>query len=187
MAKVVFSGALSSDKIEVLSAYAQGLLTGVAEEVGLERITVTSTIRTPRAQAEAMYNNIASGRLIRYKEAGQKVTDLCIKMLGKLESKEKTISEMTKMIEELSEQDKRVSLHCVSAEEYAKCNIVDISASLVYDKAVRLLTKLAEREDVVQIIQPVTSKADINKGKVSFDAAEPAIHIEINIPEKYRV
>ena len=56
-----------------------------------------------------------------------------------------------------------------------------------YDKALRLITKWAERENVVKIIQPVTSKADINKGKISFDAAEPAVHIEINIPEEYRV
>lgn len=187
MATVVFSGALGSDKIKVLSAYAQGVLTGVAEEVGLERITVTSTIRTPRAQAEAMYKNIASGRLIRYKEAGRKVTELCLSMLGKLESKEKTISAMTALIEKLSEQGKRVSRHCVSVEEYAKCNIVDISSSLLHDQTVRLLKKLAERDDVETIIQPITGKTDVLGDKVSFDPAEPAIHIEINIPKEYRV
>lgn len=184
MAKLVFSGSLTQKRIEVLSAYAQGLLTSAAEKAGIERITVTSTIRTPRAQAEAMYNNIASGRLIRYASAGQKVTTLCLKMLGRKESREATISAMQELIEKLSEQSQRVSRHCVSEEEYAKRNIVDVSQSLLYDKAAKFMKELAATEAVVKIIQPVGSK--IEHDKISFDSSEPAIHIEIEIPEEYR-
>lgn len=185
MAEVVFSGALEREKREALSAFAQGVLTGAAARAGIERITVTSTIRTPEAQAEAMYNNIASGRYIRYKKAGQQVTDLCVRLLGKQASRNETIAQMTALIEDLSENGERVSKHCVSREEYAKRNIVDISKSLVYDKAIRFIKDLASMECVTTIIQSITSRIDLDK--VSFDDAEPAIHIEIDIPEKYRV
>lgn len=185
MARLVFSGALSRKSIDALSPYTQGLLTGVAEELGLERITVTSTIRTPRSQAEAMYNNIASGRYIRYRKAGQQVTDLCVRMLGKQESREKTIDAMTALIVELSAKGERVSRHCVSEEEYAKCNIVDIGRSMTYDQAVRFFKALLDRESVARIIQPMTSSVKMER--LSFDNAEPGIHIEINVPEKYRV
>ena len=184
MSRVVFSGSLSQDKINALSAYAQGLLVSAAEKAGIERITVTSTIRTPRAQAEAMYNNIASGRLIRYASAGQKVTDLCLKMLGRKESREGTICAMQELIEKLSEQGQRVSRHCVSEEEYAKRNIVDVSQSILYDKAAKFMKELADTEAVVRIIQPVGGR--IQHDKISFDPSEPAIHIEIVIPEEYR-
>lgn len=185
MAKLVFSGALGHKSIEALSPYAQGLLTGVAEELGLERITVTSTIRSTRAQAEAMYNNIASGRYIRYRKAGQEVTDLCVRMLGKQEPRDKTIDAMVALIEELSEKGERVSRHCVSDEEYAKCNIVDIAKTMTSDQAIRLFRALLDRESVGNIIQPITSSVKMEG--LSFDSVEPGIHIEINIPEKYRV
>lgn len=175
---------MGRESIEALSPYTKGLLTGVAEELGLERITVTSTIRTPRAQAEAMYNNIASGRLIRYASAGQKVTNLCLKMLGRKESREATISAMQELIEKLSEQGQRVSRHCVSEEEYAKRNIVDVSKSLLYDKAAKFMKELTDTEAVVRIIQPVGGR--IQHDKISYDSSEPAIHIEIVIPEEYR-
>jgi hypothetical protein len=184
MAKLVFSGSLERERIEALSAYAQGLLVSAAEKASIERVTVTSTIRTPRAQAEAMYNNIASGRLIRYASAGQKVTNLCLKMLGRKESREATISAMQELIEKLSAQDQRVSRHCVSEEEYAKRNIVDVSQSILYNKASQFMKELAATEAVVKIIQPIGSK--IQHEKISYDSSEPAIHIEIVIPEEYR-
>lgn len=185
MARLVFSGSLEQERIEALSAYAQGLLISAAEKAGIDRICVTSTIRPPRVQAEAMYNNIASGRYIRYRAAGQKVTDLCVRMLGKLAPREETINQMTALIEELSEKGQRVSRHCVSEEEYAKCNIVDISRSILYGEAKKFMDILASTDEVVKIIQPIGSK--IVGKKISFDANEPAIHIEINIPEEYRV
>jgi hypothetical protein len=184
MAKLVFSGSLERERIEALSAYAQGLLVSAAEKADIERVTITSTIRTPRAQAEAMYNNIASGRLIRYASAGQKVTNLCLKMLGRKESREATISAMQELIEKLSAQDQKVSRHCVSEEEYAKRNIVDVSQSILYNEASQFMKELAATEAVVKIIQPIGSK--IQHEKISYDSSEPAIHIEIVIPEEYR-
>lgn len=185
MARLVFSGSLECEKREALSAYAQGVLTGIAESAGIEKLMVTSTIRTPRSQAEAMYNNIASGRYIRYRKAGQEVTNLCKRMIDNKESREKTIDAMVSLIDKLSESGERVSRHCVSAEVYAKCNIVDVARSMTDFQAELFMRKLAEVEDVVKIIQPISSR--IGGDKISWDDSEPAIHIEIDIPEEYRV
>ena len=158
MARLVFSGSLEPTQIEVLSAYAQGVLTGIAESAGIERLMITSTIRTPRSQAEAMYNNIASGRYIRYRKAGQEVTNLCKRMIDKKEPREKIINSMVSLIDKLSESGERVSRHCVSAEVYAKCNIVDVARSMTDFQAELFMQKLAEVGDVVKIIQPISYK-----------------------------
>ena len=42
-------------------------------EAGLTVIHVTSTVRSPESQANAMYNNQRNGNRITYKEAGTKV------------------------------------------------------------------------------------------------------------------
>lgn len=185
MATLVFSGALEEERRRALSKYAQEVLLAAADKAGIERVFVTSTIRPPRVQAEAMYKNISSGRIVRYRKPGQKVTELCIKLLGQLATREETLEKMTTLIEELSEKGQRVSRHCVSEGEYSRCNIVDVSSSILHDKARLFIKHLAEHKDVGRIIQPIGSKIAYNK--VSFDAAEPAIHIEINIPEEHRV
>ena len=58
------------------------VLTEVGEKVGLEEVVVTSTLRTPLAQAEAMLSNIEQNRLIRYKWAGEEVNKLARQMRG---------------------------------------------------------------------------------------------------------
>ena len=58
------------------------VLTEAAEAVGLKSITVTSTQRPSRAQAEAMLTNIENNRNIRYKWAGQQVIDLAKQYIG---------------------------------------------------------------------------------------------------------
>ncbi|MBQ9962916.1 MAG: hypothetical protein IJO90_06055, partial [Alistipes sp.] len=78
------------------------VLTEAAEAVGLESVTVISTQRPPRAQAEAMLTNIENNRNIRYKWAGQQVIDLARTMRGKKEPREDIIASMTAKIEELS-------------------------------------------------------------------------------------
>jgi hypothetical protein len=51
---------------------------------------------------------------------------------------------------------------------------------MTYDQAIKLMRILADTAEVQTIIQPITSQ--VKNEKISFDAAEPAIHIEINIP-----
>ena len=153
------------------------VLTSVGEKVGLSEVVVTSTLRTPLAQAEAMLTNIEQNGLIRYKWAGEEVNDLARSMRGKKTERKEIIKAMVAKIVELAKLGKegRVSRHCVGEEEYDKCNIIDVSyRSMPDDKVEDFLRGMIARNEVVRVIQPVSDKI------VGYDAGEPAMHFEIN-------
>ena len=153
------------------------VLTEVGKKVGLEEIVVTSTLRTPLAQAEAMLTNIENNYLIRYKWAGEQVNDLARMMRGKKAKREDIIKAMVAKIVELAKLGKegRVSRHCVGEEEYDKCNIIDVSFLAMEEvKREDFLKAMIARKEVVRVIQPVSDKI------VGYDSGEPAMHFEIN-------
>lgn len=157
-----------------IGATTERVLTEVGDALGIDEMVITSTQRTPRTQAEAMYANIAEGRNIRYKWAGEQVCNLCRTMRGQKKPKEEIIAAMTKRIEELSEQGYRVSKHCVSDAVYDRTNVIDVSyRNMQTAKAIEAIKAFAQRIEVVKIIQPVTAEVAI------FDRGEPAIHLEI--------
>lgn len=150
------------------------VLTEAAEAVGLESVTVTSTQRPPRAQAEAMLTNIENNRNIRYKWAGQQVIDLARRMRRDKEARVDIIAAMTAKIEELSAQGHRVSKHCVSDAEYEECNVIDVSyRDMPEDKQLLFLGQMVSKPEVVKVIQPLTREI------AGFDMGEPALHFEI--------
>ena len=150
------------------------VLTEAAEAVGLDSVTVTSTQRPPRAQAEAMLTNIEHNRNIRYKWAGQQVIDIARRMRSTKEPREDIIAAMTAKIEQLAEQDMRVSKHCVSDAEYEECNVIDVSyRDMPEDKQVPFLAQMVAKPEVAKVIQPLTREI------AGFDMAEPALHFEI--------
>lgn len=159
--------------VNKIGATTRKVLEAVGKEEGIDEFVVTSTQRQPRTQALAMYENIANGRNIRYKWAGEQVCDICRKMRGEKADKAAIIKAMTKRIEELAQQGYRVSLHCVSDERYDRTNVIDVSFRNLGDKAVDTLKAFARRIEVVKIIQPITPQVAI------FDRGEPAIHLEI--------
>lgn len=169
---VVISGSVDAT---VLTEKTMNVLSLAASASENPSITVTSTIRTPERQAEAMYANLASGNRIRYKAPGMAVTavyDECVKA-GK--SKADTVSAMVKEIEAQSEKGQRVSLHCVSREEYAKLNIVDVSRHMPNPRDfVRALMTI---KAVTKVITPI--QAVYGDDRVSVDTSEGAIHVEI--------
>lgn len=151
------------------------VLTEVGKNVGLEEVIVTSTLRTPLAQAEAMLSNIEQNRLIRYKWAGEEVNKLARQMRGQKAERKKIIEAMVAKIKELSKSGNRVSKHCVSEEEYDKCNIIDVSyLAMAEDKREDFLKAMIARKEVAKVIQPISKQL---KG---YDAGEPAMHFEIN-------
>lgn len=151
------------------------VLTEVGEKVGLEEVVVTSTLRTPLAQAEAMLSNIEQNRLIRYKWAGEEVNKLARHMRGQKVERKKIIEAMVAKIKELSKSGNRVSKHCVSEEEYDKCNIIDVSfLAMAEDKREDFLKAMIARKEVVKVIQPISRQLQ------GYDAGEPAMHFEIN-------
>lgn len=160
--------------IKKLGETTVAVLTEAAEAVGLDSVTVTSTQRPPRAQAEAMLTNIEHNRHIRYKWAGQQVCDLARTMRGRKEAREDIIEAMTAKIEQLAAQGKRVSKHCVSDAEFEECNVIDVSyRDMSEDKQVPFLRQMVAKPEVIKVIQPLTR--DI----AGFDMGEPALHFEI--------
>lgn len=152
----------------------QQVLTEAAIAVGLESVTVTSTQRPPRAQAEAMLSNIEQNHNIRYKWAGQQVVDLARTMRRNKEARGDIIAAMTAKIEQLADMGYRVSKHCVSDAEYEECNVIDVSyRDMPEDKQIAFLEQMVSKPEVVKVIQPLTR--DI----AGFDMGEPALHFEI--------
>ena len=65
--------------------------------------------------------------------------------------------------------------HCVSEEEYDKCNIIDVSyLAMAEDKREDFLKAMIARKEVAKVIQPISRKLQ------GYDAGEPAMHFEIN-------
>ncbi len=180
MAKIVMSN-LTPAKEAVVKPDTLDILNTAADKAGVERIYIHSTLRTPAEQAYAMYVNISNGRIIRYKEAGQKVSQLCIDMLNRKCPKSEILEAMTNLIIDLAEKGQRVSRHCVSNEQYEKQQIIDVSRSILHDKAVKFIKALKNDARVSRIIQPISGTAFNDLEGVSFDFNEPAIHIEIDL------
>lgn len=175
MAILAFNPSLNEDDIKVVSDYSKSLLKKAADDSNNRLIKITSTLRLPERQAVAMYDNIANGRIIQYKEPGQKVTTLCRTLLKAGYSRPYIVGEMTKMIEALSREGKRVSLHCVTPEIYSECNIIDTSKFIENPRD--FAEELAKYNSVVKIITPF--ERSYKSEKIKYDANEPAIHVEI--------
>lgn len=160
--------------IKKLGDTTMDVLTECGLAVGLNSITVTSTQRPPRAQAEAMLTNIEQNHNIRYKWAGQQVVDLARSMRRNKEARQDIIDAMAAKIEQLSAQGYRVSNHCVSDAEYEECNVIDVSyRDMPEDKQIAFLEQMVSKPEVTKVIQPLTR--DI----AGFDMGEPALHFEI--------
>ncbi|MBQ2416998.1 MAG: hypothetical protein II282_02240 [Alistipes sp.] len=150
------------------------VLTEAAEAVGLDSVTVTSTQRPPRQQAEAMLANIEDNRNIRYKWAGQQVIDLARTMRSRKEPREDIVEAMTVKIEQLATMGYRVSKHCVSDAEYEECNVIDVSyRDIPENKQIAFLEQMVAKPEVIKVIQPLTREI------AGFDMGEPALHFEI--------
>lgn len=152
------------------------LISRVADATKNPDVVITSTLRTPEAQAKAMADNLYAGKRIRYRAPGAAVTkvfdDNCKKM-ARSEVEKLMVAE----IERQAAMGQRVSLHCTTEELYRQCNIIDLS--IVRMKNPRDLTNaLANEEKCRKIITPL-SDVKYASAKVSVDANELALHVEI--------
>ena len=152
------------------------LINRVADDTVNPEVVITSTLRSPEAQVKAMADNLYAGKRIRYRAPGAAVVkvfdDNC---------KKQARSEVEKlMVAEIKRQaslGQRVSLHCTTEELYRQCNIIDLSITRM--KNPRDFTKaLAKEEKCRKIITPL-GDTKYDSLKVSIDANEPAIHVEI--------
>lgn len=160
----------------VVSVKSISILEDAARMSNNSVVTITSTIRTPLRQAEAMYANLVAGRNIAYKAPGREVVSKYTIGVRSGWGKVRIIAEMVKSIEEQSREGERVSLHCVPEDVYKQCNIIDISTRIPNPRD--FVKALIRSGNVQKVITPFYS--DYKDARVVLDAREPAIHVEIN-------
>lgn len=152
------------------------LISRVADATKNPNVVITSTLRTPEAQAKAMADNLYAGKRIRYRAPGAAVTkvfdDNC-KKLARSEVEKLMVAE----IERQAAMGQRVSLHCTTEELYRQCNIIDLSITRMNNPR-DFTNALANKEKCRKIITPL-SDVKYASAKVSVDANEPALHVEI--------
>lgn len=179
---VTFAKSITEERRTIVSQKTLQILEEAAIKSSNKSVVITSTIRSTRKQAEAMYHNENSGKHIRYRAPGQAVIDVYKEGIRKGYSKEKIIENMDNKIKQLSEQDRRVSLHVVTPDMYKRRNVIDVSTTTFQD-AKAFIQELLNNSSVVKIIQPLyESKSFSNSqgAKILYDKGEAAIHIEIN-------
>jgi len=180
MAKITIN--TSMEKPEMISKFSQNIISDAADASKNPTIVINSGQRSPLRQAMAMYDNLAKNSHISYAAPGREV--VAVYNINKDKSKDTVLGLMILKINELYEKGKRVSLHCVPDEEYNKLNIIDINKNMPNprDFAIALL----KNPSVKRIITPfsptassIYPKVDVDSKRISVDANEPAIHIEI--------
>lgn len=175
MATINFSTSLSKEDLAVVSQMSLHLLSICAGESNNPTLTITSTLRPPQRQAKAMYDNLQNGRNILYAAPGREVIKVYNEMKSAEYSSDAILKAMTSKIEQLSLQGKLVSRHCVTPEQYAKENIIDIRTNLPNPRD--FAERLAESDQVTKVITPF--HRNYASPKIQIDNAEPAIHVQI--------
>lgn len=126
--------AASAKKTDV-SAYSLRVLTDILTVAGLSSCVVSSTQRTPRKQAEAMYVNLEERGAVKerqlYREPGQAVIAVWEDHRATYSTREETIAAMTEKIIELGPTS--VSHHCADPK---KTNVIDVAPSSVQKRLI---------------------------------------------------
>lgn len=160
----------NNDKNRV-SSKTKEILIYIAKSAGIHKLHITSTLRTPLEQAQAMYTNaknLGVESQKHYKAAGWKVIQAGV--AAGIEDRNKAIQAMVDEINTLMSKGQVVSRHCVSEEIYAQRNVVDISRSRLnklarpFDKAIKEYMK---NNDDIYYISPYAHNG------------EPVFHLEI--------
>jgi hypothetical protein len=124
-----------------------------------------------------MYTNENNGKHIAYAAPGREVIKVYNDGKSANLSKESIILNMTNKINELSREGKKVSRHCVSDEDYAICNTIDVSFSKGLKNPRDFINSLTDDSALSTIIHPLSGV--ISHPKVKYDNQEQAIHIQI--------
>lgn len=175
MATLKYSPSLSPEDTAVVSQYSKDVISEAAQKSKNDTVCITSTLRLPERQALAMYNNLANGSTIRYAAPGREVCSLYYSLKKQGKGREAIIAAMTDKIVELAAKSERVSRHCVSKEQYARLNVVDVAHAMANPRD--FAKELARIDSVEKVITPYFAAYD--SPKITHDPKEPAIHIEI--------
>ena len=166
--QVLFNG-VKPDRQAIVSQKTKNILAAMAKDAGMSKIYITSTLRTPEEQARAMY-----GTRIQYGALGRDVIAYGNQFahLGK----EVQIQKMVERIKYHWANSKgNVSNHCVSPEQYAVRNVVDIGLN---SNGFGKLNALGKKFD--QVFNTYKANGTIHAKSISGGATgEGAFHIEI--------
>ena len=114
--------------ISLITEYSKNILRKIAKNSDYNKVVISSTARTPRRQAEVMYNNIVNRGMQEqrrtYKQPGQRVLDVYETQKKAGKNKDEIIQTMTNKINELGASN--VSRHCA---DFNIVNVVDIPHS----------------------------------------------------------
>ncbi|MCL2436381.1 MAG: hypothetical protein FWD09_09645 [Lentimicrobiaceae bacterium] len=166
---------------DLLSKALLNLLAHAGHESKNPTIYITSMWRSPAKQANAMYDNISQGVIISYAEPGRIVTQLIQAEIKNKTPKNQIIQLAEAKINELAEQSKLVSKHCITKEQYQKLNVVDISKTRTPNPR-DLAKALLKEAKVSRIITPFGELSTYgNDKRVLIDVKEPAIHVEYSV------
>ncbi len=160
---------LPSADAKVVSAHSRDVIRAVLEDAGLDACLITSTVRTPAAQARAMVNNLESAGVAAqrklYADPGRKVIGEYERAKARGESRTAVIESMTNRI--LAIGPGKVSRHCADPSEL---NVVDIAPSSIGhpERFVAALERALQRKAIRRFFAPAHG--------------DPAFHLEIPQP-----
>lgn len=172
LAKVNFSESLTPYRVSVVDERILQLYREIGAKTNNFSLLITSTIRTVKQQAEAMF---LYGDPALYAAPGKEVMKVKSENSGK--SKEDIIKLMSQKISDLAVKGLRVSLHCVPEEIYLKNPIIDFSISSVPNK-IEFVKEAVLHKEVSRVIIPFGTITIFNSPKVLIKTTEKAIHIE---------
>lgn len=174
---VVFDKSLSEDRKRIVSEKTLNIVNAAAQSSNSANVIISSTIRSTRKQAEAMFTNEQNGKHINYKPPGKAVINVYKSGKKQNLSKEAIINNMDKEIISQYKNGKRVSLHCVPDDEYRKLNIIDVTYTRGKINPEQFIRSISKNPNVKKIIQPISK--NITGNNIVYDTGEAAIHIEI--------
>lgn len=157
---------LPSADASVVSERSREIVRGVLEQAGLAACVVTSTVRSPAAQARAMFNNIKASSVARqlalYGPAGDEVIREYQRLQPLGHGRQVIIDAMAHKITSIGPG--KVSRHCADP---ARLNVIDIAPS-----------SIANHGRFMAALQQAQSAGLISKFLAPING-DPAFHLEI--------
>lgn len=112
------------------SDYAIRVIERALTTAGMKAAMITSTLRLPEEQAEIMYRMASEDLAAQFQLYGA-TGDEVLKVFkaNKDKPKSEVVELMRQKIEELGAKGRRVSLHVVSFDQYARLNVIDLGVN----------------------------------------------------------
>ncbi len=166
---------------QIVDEYSIRVIKMALKEAGLKTGVITSTIRTPARQAEAMLPNAkkdlpAQRDLYGNKDPGKSILNVYVANQSKKDGE--IIPLMAAEIEKWQKEGKSVSRHCVTKEVYAKHNAIDFGLN-----AMTQHNPGFDANKFIAVLKKLKKEGYLEKFKDETKISNGCFHIEI-IPNK---